>query len=271
MKMLLIADLEGASGIVSNNQQSKPGAPLYEEARSYLLSDVNAAVEGALEGGAEEVIIFDMHYFGLNMNLHEIHPKTKTIMGKPRKISPFFTELYREISGIIMIGFHASSQTPNGLLTHSYDYAMKSIKLNGVLMGEIGMEAAIAGFYNVPLIFVAGDSVGINEAKNLLNEVETAVVKYSINEHSALCLPLEVTKREIKEKSRRSVQNINKFSPFVIDSPYIIEVEFFDKIGVQKAEGFPGLRKIKELAIRIEGDNLPLLWENFIGFYQNYD
>ncbi len=90
MKILLIADLEGASGVVDNEQQAKPGASLYHEARNYLISDVGGAVEGAIEGGADEVIIFDMHYSGLNLNLEEIHPRAKVVMGKPRKIYPFF-------------------------------------------------------------------------------------------------------------------------------------------------------------------------------------
>ena len=114
MKILLIADLEGASGVVDNDQQAKPGAPLYHEARDYLISDVEGAVEGAIEGGADEVIIFDMHYFGLNLNLKELHPRAKLVMGKPRKIYPFFSELYQEIKGVMMVGFHAMAQAREG-------------------------------------------------------------------------------------------------------------------------------------------------------------
>jgi len=104
VKILLISDLEGASGVVSNEQQAKPGAPLYQEARNYLISDVGGAVEGAIEGGADEVIIFDMHYSGLNLSLEEIHPRAKLVMGKPRKIYPFFSELYQEIKGVFQDG-----------------------------------------------------------------------------------------------------------------------------------------------------------------------
>lgn len=271
MKILLIADLEGASGVVDNEQQAKPGASLYHEARNYLISDVGGAVEGAIEGGADEVIIFDMHYSGLNLNLEEIHPRAKVVMGKPRKIYPFFPELYQKIKGVMMVGFHAMAQAPGGLLTHSYDHSMKAIYLNGILVGEIGMEAAMAGYYHVPLILVTGDSEGVKEAENLLGEIETATVKYAINEHSALCLPLELTRKEIKEKAKKATENINRFSPFRINPPYAIEVEFFEKEGVQKMEGFPGLQKINEVKVRVEGENLPLLWESFIGFYQKYD
>lgn len=271
MKILLIADLEGASGVVNNEQQAKPGTPLYQEARNYLISDVGGAVEGALEGGADEVIIFDMHYFGLNLSLEEIHPRAKLVMGKPRKIYPFFSELYQEIKGVMMVGFHAMAQAPGGLLTHSYDHSMKAIYLNGILVGEIGMEAAIAGYYHIPLILVTGDSEGVKEAKSILGEIETVTVKYAINEHSALCLPLAVTRKEIKEKAKKAAKNVNQFAPFIIEPPYAIEVEFFQEEGAQKMEGFSGLQKINEVRVRVEGENLPLLWESFIGFYQQYD
>ena len=271
MKIIMLVDLEGVSGIVNNEQQVKPGAPLYQEARDYLLSDLNAAIEGAIEGGATEITIFDMHYFGLNLNLGKIHPKTWVFMGKPRKIYPLLKEVYQKADGFMMIGFHAMAQAPGGLLTHSYDHSIKSLYLNGILVGEIGMEAAIAGSYGVPLIFVTGDSEGVKEAKNLLVEIETSIVKYAINEHSALCLPLAVTYKEIKEKAKRATENINQLTPFRLDPPYTLDVDFFEKEGRQKMEGFSGLQKINETKVRIEGENLPLLWESFIGFCQQYD
>jgi len=215
MKIFLMADMEGASGVVSFEHQAKPDGSEYQEAREYLLSDVNAAVEGALEGGAEEVVIFDMHYYGLNLNLDELHPKAKLIMGKPRKIYPVF-KLDESFKGIMMIGYHAMAETEGGLLTHTYDYSMKKLYLNGILMGEIGMEAAIAGCYKVPLIMISGDSKAIEEGEALLGNFEKAVVKYAINEHSALCLPTSVTKDVIKESAKRAAQKIEEFKPYTV-------------------------------------------------------
>ena len=89
MKIILLADLEGVSGVVDNEQQAKPGAPLYQEAREYLLSDVNAVIEGALDGGATEITIFDMHYYGLNLNLSKIHPQTWVLWKTAEDLSSF--------------------------------------------------------------------------------------------------------------------------------------------------------------------------------------
>ena len=270
MKIILLADLEGVSGVVDNEQQAKPGAPLYQEAREYLLSDVNAVIEGALDGGATEITIFDMHYYGLNLNLSKIHPQTWVFMGKPRKIYPLLKEVYQKADGFMMVGFHAMAQTPGGLLTHTYDHSIKSLYLNGILMGEIGMEAAIAGFYGVPLIFVAGDSKGTEETESLLGDIPTVTVKWAVNEHSALCLPIEVTHNEIRKTAKESLEKITEFKPYVLEPPYHIEVEFFLPEKAEKMEKLAGVTRIDELTVQAQGDDLPLLWEEFIGFCQNY-
>ncbi|MQY59361.1 MAG: aminopeptidase, partial [Clostridia bacterium] len=81
MKIYIIIDMEGITGVVSPDKQAKPGSPGYQEAREFLMSDLNATVEGALEGGASDVLIYDMHYYGLNVILDKLHPKAKIIMG----------------------------------------------------------------------------------------------------------------------------------------------------------------------------------------------
>jgi len=270
MKVFLLVDMEGISGVVSFNEQAKPDGSMYQEARKYLLSDVNAAVQGALKGGAKEVVIFDMHFYGLNLKLDELPQETRLIMGKPRKIYPAL-KLDETFKGMIMIGYHAMAETKGGLITHTYDYSMKKLYLNGILMGEIGMEAAIAGCYKVPLIMISGDSKAIEEGEALFGNFENAVVKYAINEHSALCLPTSLTRNIIKEKAKRAVEEIGKFKPYTITSPYTIRVEFFDACEAEKASKIPQVKRINNVTVKFKGNNLPTLWENFIGEYQGYN
>lgn len=269
LKILVMADMEGASGVVSREHQARPDGWGYQEARRCLLSDVNAAVEGCLEGGAEEVVVFDMHFRGLNLNLNEIHPKARLIMGKPRKVYPLF-RLSETFKGTIMIGYHAMAETEGGLLSHTYDYSIKKLYLNEVLMGEIGMEGAITGYHKVPLAMISGDSKAIEEGESLFPNFEKAVVKYAINEHSALCLPLPVTKNIIKESTQKAVERIAEFEPYIASPPYTIKVEFFDISATEKAIRIPQVGRVNDVTVEFKGDNLPSLWENFIGAYQGY-
>jgi len=282
MKIYILTDIEGITGVVSPDKQAKPGSPGYQEARELLMSDLNAAIEGILEGGASEILIYDMHYYGLNVILDKLHPKAKTIMGNPHIVPPEMG-LDNTFKGMIMIGFHAMAETEEALLPHTYSHDMKALYLNGELMGEIGMEAAIAGTYGIPLIMISGDSKGIEEGKKLLGDFEEATVKYAISEGGAVCLPPSVTRKIIKEKAASAVKRINDFKPYSppkLNDPkyaYLIELEFYKASFIDKAltaaektdkSIIPWVRKISEKKIALKGDNLYSLWKGFTKIYQ---
>ncbi|MBA7490628.1 hypothetical protein ES702_01166 [subsurface metagenome] len=282
MKIYIIIDMEGITGVVSPDKQAKPGSPGYEEAREFLMSDLNATVQGTLEGGASEVLIYDMHYYGLNVILDKLHPKAKIIMGNPHVVSPEMG-LNNTFKGMLMIGFHAMAETEGALLPHTYSYDMKALYLNGVLMGEIGMEASIAGTYGIPLVMLSGDSKGIEEGKKIVEDFEEATVKYAIDDEGAVCLPLSISRKIIKEKALSAVKGINDFKPYSppnLNDPeyaYLIELEFYEANFVDKAlaavkkidkEIIPWAKKMSEKKIALKGNNLPLLWKGFTKRYQ---
>ncbi len=282
MKIYIIIDLEGITGVVSPDKQAEPGSSGYEEARELLMSDLNASIEGALEGGASEILIYDMHYYGLNVILDKLHPKARIIMGNPHIVPPEMG-LNNSFNGMIMLGFHAMAETEEALLAHTYSHDMKALYLNGVLMGEIGMEAAIAGTYGVPLIMVSGDSKGIEEGKRLVEDFAEATVKYAIDDEGAVCLPLSMSKKIIKEEALSAVKRINDFKPYSppkLNDPeyaYLIELEFYKVSYVEKAlaavekadeEIIPWIEKINESKIALKGNNLSLLWKGFTKIYQ---
>ncbi len=282
MKIYILTDMEGITGVVSPDKQAKPGSPGYEEAREFLMSDLNATVEGALEGGASEILIYDMHYYGLNVLLDKLHPKAKLIMGNPHIVPPEMG-LNNTFKGMLMIGFHAMAETKEALLPHTYSYDMKALYLNGVLVGEIGMEAAIAGSYGIPLIMISGDSKAMEEGERILENFEKATVKYAIDDEGAVCLPLSISKEIIKEKALSAVKRINDFKPYSppsLNDPeyaYLIELEFYEANFVDKAltavkeidkEIIPWAKKMSEKKIALKGNNLPLLWKGFTKRYQ---
>jgi len=285
VKIYIIIDMEGITGVVSPDKQAKPGSPGYEEAREFLMSDLNATVQGALEGGASQVLIYDMHYYGLNVILDKLHPKAKIIMGNPHVVSPEMG-LNDTFKAMLMIGFHAMAETKGALLPHTYSYDMKALYLNGVLMGEIGMEAAIAGTYGIPLVMLSGDSKGMEEAEKILEDwtkPETATVKYAISEGGALCFSPSLTRDIIKRKAASALRRIDHFKPYSCpklsdpDYDYLIELEFYEASHVEKALAaveeteekiIPWRKKMSEEKIALKGNNLPLLWKGFTKIYQ---
>jgi D-amino peptidase len=231
------------------------------------MSDLNAAIEGTLEGGATEIVVYDMHYYGLNVILNELHPRAKIIMGNPHVV-PSELGLNATYKGMIMVGYHAMAKTGGALLPHTYALDMKSLYLNGVLMGEIGLEAAIAGTFGVPLIMISGDSKGIEEAEKLLKRVEKAVVKYAISKEGAVCLPPSTTRETIKKRAKIAVKRIDRFTPYKVPSPYEIRLEFYETSSAEKASKITGVNRLDDRTIQLKGNDLSLMWKTFISKYQ---
>ena len=154
-RILIVTDLEGAGGVNDADEQLLPGQRRYLESRHILTGEVNAAVEGALAGGATEVVIWDGHDGSRTLSIDEIHSSAKLIQGKPTPATYYLSEkLY---DGILFVGQHAMAGAKDAILAHTQSFAVKRITINGKEVGEIGQVAAIAGYFRIPVIMLAGD------------------------------------------------------------------------------------------------------------------
>jgi len=259
MKIFIFVDGEGATGVVSYDRQSQPGSFHYQEARENLMSDLNSAVEGTVAGGASEIVIYDMHYWGLNVIISKLHPAAKVVMGKPKVIAPE-NGLDETCQGLMMVGFHAKAETPGALLAHTYSLEARDLSINGLSVGEIGMETALAGEVGVPLIFVSGDSKCLDEARAFSENVEVVAVKEPIANHGALCLPTAATAKLIKQAAERAVRNISSFVPYKIDYPVTVEIEYYDQNKANEKLTVPGVKAVGPHKVSAQADSLRQAW-----------
>ena len=177
MRIFMVSDIEGLTGVY-HWAQTKPGNPAYDEARELLMGDLLAAVEGAHDGGADEIVVYDMHESGRNIFTDRLPAYVRHIAGKP----PVLTEEFRmgkSYGGLFMLGNHAMPFTRDSVLCHAYWLSDGMFTVNGIDVGEIGMEALIAGQYGVPLLLVTGDLAAKKEALALSPDTRCAVVKES--------------------------------------------------------------------------------------------
>ncbi len=180
--------MEGVAGIVGMPQVT-PGAPEYAQGREWFMQELLALVEGLLEGGAGGVSIYDEHWFGRNIDIARLPRGVRAFCGKPPYRADWAGGLDSTCDGLILQGFH-SMEGAGHLLSHTYEPDFKSIHLNGKLVGEIGMETAVAGDFGVPLVLVAADSAGTEEAKGLVPGVVTVETKISRAPFGGECFAL---------------------------------------------------------------------------------
>jgi len=244
MKIFIMTDLEGATGVVGDWSDFNPGGKEHETARKFLTGDVNAAIEGAFEAGAEEIIVLDGHGAALSILLEELDSRAQLIRG--RRLSEL-EGLDGTFDLMFAIGTHAMAGTPNGLLTHTLSHVgIDNIWLNNQPIGEIGLWAALAGHYDVPLGLVTGDLAAVQEAENLLGKIFTVAVKEATSRFAAKCLHPEVSHKLIRDAARKTVENVDKILPYKPEVPIELKVEYHNS---ERAERVSQRKNV----IRVDG------------------
>lgn len=214
---MIRCDIEGVSGVVSY-EQAEPGKPEFSFGQRMFMSDLLALVEGLNAGGADEIFVYDEHYYGRNIDLDRLPENVTAICGKPPYRSDWAGGLDESFAGLILLGFHSKRNTGE-LLHHSYEPDIKDLILNGVSVGEIGIEAAIAGDFNVPLMMITADSAGVAEAKELVPGVVGISVKESLSSDGGVCPSAVKTARMIREAAAGLGKNPPTAEPWRIRSP----------------------------------------------------
>ena len=189
MKILLMTDLEGISGVNTIEKVSDEGTPGHRFALERLMLDVNAAVDGAFRGGATDVYVKDGHGGGNNFIKEMLDPRAIQI---PDSVG--WQKLIRngEIDAYMEVGAHAMAGTINGFLDHTQSSKnWHNYIVNGRKSGEIAQGAIFAGAFDVPFVMVSGDEAACVEAKALLGDIECAVVKYGIGRNNARLVDLD--------------------------------------------------------------------------------
>jgi len=196
---------------------------IFRQAQRLVTAETNAAVRGALAGGATEVIVEDNHGSGHNLLYEELHPEAKVIMGGPRPRR--FCLLDDSFDGLVLLCHHAMAGAQDGILAHSYSsVSVHRMILNGKPIGEIGFDAASAGSRGVPVIFVSSDEAGCAEAKRFLGkDLATVATKRGLGRNCALSLSPQKAQRLTEAGMRRAVETCGKRKPYLIKGPYTLD------------------------------------------------
>jgi len=253
MKVFIMTDLEGATGVCGTWQDFNPGGREHERARRFLTRDVNAAIEGAYEGGADEVVVLDGHGAAFSIIPEDLDERAKLIRG--RRVLEM-EGLDSTFDAVFAIGAHAMAGTQNALLPHTLSLSIANIWINGIKVGEIGLWAAIAGTYDVPLVLVTGDEAAVKEARQLLGDIECVAVKKATSMYAAICLHPNVTYKMIKEAATRALKRAKEVKPFKVKSPVELKVEYTKVDFADRIASRPGVKRIDGRTIVVVADNI---------------
>jgi D-amino peptidase len=232
--------MEGVDGVVTWDVQAMPKGREYEEFRRVMTQEVNAAIAGAFKAGATDVLVSDDHHDSQNLDPETLDPRVDLIRGGPTPLG-MMQGIDNSFDAAVFIGYHASEGQP-GVLSHTFTGTME-IKLNGQPVPEAGFNAAIAGDFGVPVVFLSGDQVICDEAKRLLGPIETAAVKQAIGFNEAEMIPLVKARALIEQGVQRGVQRRAELKPFRMSQPVKLDVRFKDILPTEKVSLIPGVQR----------------------------
>jgi D-amino peptidase len=244
--------MEGISGVVAGQQTQMDGEE-YKRAQKLMTGELNAAIEGALAGGATEILVNDSHGSMRNILIEELNPKAQLISGSPKPLS-MMQGIDDSFDAAFFIGYHAQAGTAYSVLDHTYTGIVYQVSLNGRPVGETGLNAALAGYFGVPVVLVTGDRLLVEEATALLGPVEGVAVKESYGRSAAKCLVPGEAHRLIREAAQRALSR--RVKPFVVEPPITLAVDFTSSAHLDMAELIPGSRRIGGRHIEYTHDDL---------------
>ncbi len=252
--IFIITDAEGVGGVCRQDQTDSKDA----EMRQLLTGEINAAVDGFLSGGADEVVVWDGHDGSQTLSTLTIHPKAKLAMGA---FGPML-QLDRGYAALAFIGQHARANAKNGVMAHSYSsLGIQKMLMNGKPVGEIETNAAVAGWYGVPTIMLSGDRAAVTDLHEIAPDAETAVVKEGFGYYSCISLSATAARDLIRERARAAMAKIGHIAPYKVNGPVTIEIEYSTRHTLNPDRGLSaGAELIDARTIRYSGKDFLEAW-----------
>lgn len=234
MKFMIAVDCDGPACVVG-----EPGRALSDSrdmvfAREQATREADAAARALFDSGAEKVVVWDNHGAGSNLVFDRLDPRCEIVLGAGfERRFPLLDETY---TGVLMIGYHAMEGTPNAVLAHTYSpWAYAEIRANGQPVGEIALDAAVAGELGVPLIFVASDDKGCAEARQFMPWIETVETKMAYGRTCAYSKHPHVVEEEIYQNVKSAVSELCRMEKYLFAKPINIEIRFKKVLKALKA------------------------------------
>lgn len=244
MKVLISVDMEGVAGVAHPHQTDPDraaSAAEYAAARAWMTDEANAAIRGACRAGATEVLVVDAHWHMRNLQADRLDPRATLAVGSPKPES-MVDGIAADCVAACFIGYHAKAGTPRAVIDHTYNDAIHDVRLNEVSVGEVGLNAALAGACGVPVALVSGDQAVAAEARALLgDDVETVIVKESLGRQAARSMHPMAACDAIEAGVARALARPH--APWRVGTPITLTIDLVTTHQADMAQLVPGVER----------------------------
>jgi D-amino peptidase len=266
MRVHIISDMEGVAGIVKW-EQTTGGDPMYEEGRRLYTEEINAAIRGARAAGATEIVVMDCHGAGKGWSFNSLIPdQLEDCEFVVQEHWTEYTEFLEEgCDAALFVGMHAMAGTADGVLNHTVSgQQWQNLWFNGTLVGETGINAAVCGQWNCPVLLVTGDAAVCREGTELLGEgLTTVAVKRGLGQFGARQLTASLARQAIEDGAREALRDLSAVRPWDPGRPSEIKVEFKQTNAARDYGRKAGVEQLHERNVVSRADDWWTAWSQF--------
>ncbi len=265
MKVYISVDMEGIAG-VSHPKPTERADSGYPAAVDLMVGEANAAIEGALAGGATEVLVNDSHGGMFNLRPADLHPGARVLQGQKAWSMVAGAGPDAGFGVALFVGYHARAGHPTGTIAHTFSGRPTLTRLNGRLVGETGINASVLGAWGIPVGLVAGDDALAGEVADWLPWAERVVVKEGSGGNAAASLHPTLAAGLVRAGAERAVRRAvaGELEPLVVPPPVVIEVEYRNAIAADYAAIVPGVERIGDRGVRFEAADPVTAYRGFL-------
>ncbi|MDA0839410.1 MAG: M55 family metallopeptidase [Planctomycetota bacterium] len=251
-KIFVLCDLEGTAGVVDFELQTYPTARYYDQAKRLATLEVNAVVDGILEWGSAEIVLLDGHGPG-GLDYEHVHKEAKMMIGRPLPL-PWLDESY---DAMFLYGHHTMNRVATGVLAHSWSSkAISNVWLNDELIGEIGLNAAIAGHFGVPTVFISGDDDTMIEARRYVPNIVGVSVKKGLSRTSAISVSPAKARDMLHAGAVEAMNRIDDISSYKIEPPFTFRTEYLAASTAESKAKEAGIDLVGPHTVEFRADDL---------------
>ena len=256
MKVFISADIEGVACVTHRDHGNMQSGGEYEMARRWMTHETNAAVEGAIEAGAKEIVVADGHGHMRNLLPDELHEDVQLVRGTPRPLLQM-EGLDDSFDAVFFIGHHAQANDAIGILAHTFvGLIVYDLKLNGVPVCEVTFNAAVAAHFGVPVALSAGDDRLAEDVSATLPWVENVITKWAISNTAARNLTPKASQKKIKAAAKSALERLDEMKVYEIETPIRFEVSFKHPMQAFLPAVIPGVEQVNGRTLAYTGKDM---------------
>jgi D-amino peptidase len=263
MRLYISADMEGTAGIATWTQVDPANTTEYPRSQVLMSREVRAAIDGAREAGAGDVLVNDSHSRMRNLLWDELPPDVRMIVGNRKPFS--MAHGAHGFDAAFFTGYHAANGTADGVLDHTYtSETLYRVRVNDKPCSEAMLNAALLGLDGVPVVLITGDRATIEQTQHELPWITGVVVKDGIGRYATETLSPTAACERIRAGAAAAVRAIDSAQPYVFTPPITLELDFLYTHNADFAELIPGVERIGARTVRYVHDDYRIVFRAFL-------